>query len=418
MNKRKEVIWLFQTGEPLAADNGSYRAMRLQNLADKFSESKIEVRVITSKFFHQAKRFRTSRNFRREASPLIKYSLILSSGYRRNKSFARLLDHTLLAFSLSLWLLFHINERPKFIFIGFPPVEAAFILVLWGKMRALPTFLDVKDQWPSYITEQFSGSKKVIAEIVLGHLFYMARFSMKNATSVTSMSQSYIDWIYSFSGRTSNECMVVPLASRVNVLPESAALRDVGCWEKNSICFVGTLSSAFDFSVFKSIAKWLSRCDSSLCAKLLVCGEGPESDALKELYIDHPNVEFKGWVSGQELQQVYGQCFCSLSPYRNSPNFNDNVPNKVIDSLHFGVPVVTLLHGEVGMFINEEKCGAVIDNDETSIFEALDYVYENHHNGLNMSFRARQVAKLRFDPDAIYKAFCNYMIETSSKCSR
>ena len=37
----------------------------------------------------------------------------------------------------------------------------------------------------------------------------------------------------------------------------------------------------------------------------------------------------------------------TLAPYRSTSDFKMSIPNKIIDSLYFGLPIITSLKGEV-----------------------------------------------------------------------
>jgi hypothetical protein len=135
------TIWLLQTGEPLHIDKGNPRPMRAMNLANQLISRGHKVVIWSSNFYHQEKRHR-----KLDLKPIIlsnqlEIRLIPSPGYQRNIGFARLWDHLVLAYKLKKVLA---TERsvPDVAFIGYPPIEAAFILVSWLSRRSIPNLLD------------------------------------------------------------------------------------------------------------------------------------------------------------------------------------------------------------------------------------------------------------------------------------
>ena len=50
-----------------------------------------------------------------------------------------------------------------------------------------------------------------------------------------------------------------------------------------------------------------------------------------------------------------------MAPYRNTFDFQMSIPNKIIDSLFFGLPIITSLKGEVENLIKEYNVGYFCD---------------------------------------------------------
>jgi len=147
------IIWIFQTGEPLHIDNEDRRAMRCMNLADSLLMRGHQVRILSSRFYHQRKVHRKKHQLLDIQEKSLQYTLIDSPGYLSNISLARLFDHAVLAFNLLIYLVKE-SSSPHVCFIGSPPLEYAFIATLWAKVRGIPVILDVKDLWPEVIRHE------------------------------------------------------------------------------------------------------------------------------------------------------------------------------------------------------------------------------------------------------------------------
>ena len=98
-------IWILQTGEPLPCDK-NIRAMRAINLSDSLQKENHKTLLISSNFNHSQKIFRVKISFLK--SHIIHEGIILinSSGYKRNISIARLIDHFVLSINLLRFLIF------------------------------------------------------------------------------------------------------------------------------------------------------------------------------------------------------------------------------------------------------------------------------------------------------------------------
>ena len=52
------LVWILQTGEPLNCDGNQLRSMRAINLSKELVSKGHRVEIISTRFFHQEKRFR------------------------------------------------------------------------------------------------------------------------------------------------------------------------------------------------------------------------------------------------------------------------------------------------------------------------------------------------------------------------
>ena len=356
-------VWLLQTGEPLHIDIGASRPMRAMNLANALVESGHEVVLWSSAFYHQEKRHRVQGSERIILSPFLEIRLIPSPGYKRNIGLGRLWDHAILARNLSRELEVETN-RPDVAFIGFPPIEAAAVMTRWLAARGIPCVVDVKDQWPSIFIDALPAVFKRIGRIALIPYFYYGRRSFRDAIALTSMASDFLQWAAEFAGREISELdRVVPLTTSTGQV-SNAELEEAGRWwdqrgvnadGKFRVCFIGSHSRAFDIGPVAKAAKELAQTEKD--CQFVLCGDGEESSAWKEQMACLDNVLFPGWVDRPKIEALALRSNAALAPYHNSDNFTMNVPNKVIDSLALGLPVLSPLHGEVRRLILHFKVG-------------------------------------------------------------
>ena len=139
------LVWILQTGEPLNCDGNQLRPMRAINLSNALVSKGHKVEIISTRFFHQKKRFR--KNIKNNNLKGIKETLIYSPGYKSNISFKRLFDHHILSFNLLINLL-KSKEKPDIMFVGFPPIEWSLISICYSFFKSIPIIIDVKDLCP------------------------------------------------------------------------------------------------------------------------------------------------------------------------------------------------------------------------------------------------------------------------------
>ena len=193
-------VWIFQTGEPLHIDGNHVRGMRAMNLADSLLSNGHSVTIWTSSFVHYEKKHR-SKSFKKiSVGKNLKICLVPSLGYEKHIGFRRLLDHFQLAYNLRKQLK---KEKvvPDVAFVGYPPVEFAYIASAWLKHKGIPFMLDAKDQWPHIFLDPVPKTLRPLARIMFAPYFYLGQMAMRNASSFCSMTQSFLNWMEEFSGR-------------------------------------------------------------------------------------------------------------------------------------------------------------------------------------------------------------------------
>ena len=119
-------IWILQTGEPLHINNVSLRPMRAMNLSNKLVDKGHQVVLISSAFNHQEKKHLATKYTIHKINNNLEIRLIPSCGYKKHIGFKRLLDHFQLAWNLNK-ILTKEKSIPDIAFIGYPPIEAAFV---------------------------------------------------------------------------------------------------------------------------------------------------------------------------------------------------------------------------------------------------------------------------------------------------
>ena len=81
------------------------------------------------------------------------------------------------------------------------------------------------------------------------------------------------------------------------------------------------------------------------------------------------NVFFPGWVNYNKLLALKNLSIATLAPYRNTFDFQMSIPNKIIDSLSLGLPIITALKGEVEGLIKENNVGYFCEDNISWTFQ-------------------------------------------------
>ena len=350
-------IWILQTGEPLHCDAGSPRPMRAMNLANALIDAGHKVVIWSTSFYHQEKRHRVSGSQRVNVSESLEIRLLDSPGYQRNIGLGRLWDHALLARNLVKQLKVE-DSVPDVAFVGYPPIETAAVMTRWLASRKVPCMVDVKDQWPVIFIDVLPAALKNFGRIALSPYFYYGRRALLNATGLTSMADGFLDWAAGFAGRALGDLdRLAPLTIPTGQITD-AELQDAGSWWDQQgihsdgtqrICFIGSHSNAFDMELVIQTAKSMDA--AGYPCQFVLCGQGENSMAWKEKAANLTNVYFPGWIDRARFEALARRSCAALAPYHNSDDFVLSVPNKVIDYLSLGLPVLSPLRGEVSSLV-------------------------------------------------------------------
>lgn len=409
------IIWIFQTGEPLQCDENNSRPMRAINLSEKLINSGHRVVLWSSSFYHQEKIHRSRHYKIHNISDNLEIRLIPSCGYKRHVGIGRLVDHAQLAWNLQA-LLKKEMKAPNVAFIGYPPIEASAVMSRWLKKRDVPTMLDVKDLWPSIFVDEFPKVFKPLARILLHPYFYLAKRTMREVNGISTMSRGFLNWCLAFADKPQsiNDRVVrlTTLSSKLN----TAELDSAKLWWKKlgvnpdrpKVFFTGTFSTAFDFDQIYSAARVTDNC------QFVLCGHGPCLEKTRELMKDLPNVIFPGWIDRFQMESLANMSIATLAPYKNVDNFILNIPNKIVDSLLLGLPILSPLKGEVETLITKRKIGFSY-NDNNPLAGCIQSLVDDEKLRNLMSINAKRLYEQEFEFNKVYDGLVNHLEEMAIK---
>jgi glycosyltransferase involved in cell wall biosynthesis len=414
------TVWVFQTGEPLPSDDGEFRPMRAINLSNALVEAGHNVVIWSSAFNHQKKTHRSKEFNSIILSESLMVNLIPSPGYKKNISTARLLDHFILAKNFKKLLKLE-KKRPDVVFIGYPPIEAAYILTQWLKSQNIPCLLDVKDQWPSFMVDALPNKIKAMGRIFFSPYFFIAKKTMRDATGLSAMAEDFLDWALNFSKRQKTALdIVVPLTAPNHMSLEGDLVSALKWWSsigvtdngKMKIMFVGSHYPSLDFStIFEAAGYFL---DSEIDCDFIICGNGELTAGLKKIARRFSNVFLPGWVDRPKIEALASLSSASISPFRNIDSYIKSLPNKVIDSLSFGLPILSPLQGEVQRLIESEEVGLVyIEGSGKSLFQCINKLISSPELSKKLSLNAINLYNNKFSYEIVYGGLVNHINQLS-----
>jgi len=408
------IIWIFQSGEPLHSDTDSPRPMRAMNLANELTKRGHKVILWSSAFFHQSKIHRSKTYKEIRISDNLTIRLIPSSGYKTNISISRFYDHFLLAWNLRKNLKLE-NNGPDVAFIGFPPIEAAFVMSNWLKKRDIPFLLDVKDQWPNILVESFPKPLRFVARSLLSPYYFMAKKAMQNATGISTHTDGFLSWALKFSNKM--QCKydyIAPLTGPDDKIQPDIMSNALTWWAdmgivlspKFRIIFVGSFSRAFNFEDIFSASLELS--EQKIDCEFILCGDGDKDRELRLKAEQYDNIRIIGWIDRPKIKALSDTADATIAPYKSTEDFTISIPNKIIDSLMLGLPILSPLEGEVASIIEKHSVGYKYGED-ISLTESIKTMISETSSNKHLSDNALDLYKSEFEYSKVYSGLVAHL---------
>ena len=405
-------VWIVTVGEPLPTDSGSPRLLRTGLLANLFRYHGHDVVWWTSNFDHQAKRMRAT--FESTDSSCLGYEirLLRGCGYVQNISFRRILDHLLLAAAFKRQAPYEMV--PDIILSSYPTIELCNAVLDFARVKNIPVVVDIRDLWPDIFINVAPNWAKVLMRTFLYPMMRASRRVCSRATAITGITEAFVDWGLARAGRSRHDWdRSYPLAYFSKNF-DSAELANARLqWDSLGlgsgqpiVCFFGTLGNQFDIPCLIAAARMLINTP----LKIVVCGVGDRLHEYRNMALDLPLLYFPGWVDGPAINVLMERSIAGLAPYYNEMSFTMSIPNKIIEYLSGGLPVVTTLNGEVEKLLNVNKCGIFVpEGDPFSLSNALRSLLTDPLMRKKMACNAINLYKRQFVAEEVYGRFIQHL---------
>jgi glycosyltransferase involved in cell wall biosynthesis len=399
-------IWILQTGEPLHIDSAGLRPMRAMNLSNALVANGHRVVLWSSDFDHFSKKHRTGKTSTIQYSENLEIRLISSRGYKSHVGLSRLFDHAQLAFNLRKEL--KDQNPPDVAFIGYPPIETAWVMTNWLFRRRIPTLLDVKDAWPDVLLRAFPTKLQLLAKIALIPYFFIAKNIFKKSTGLCSVTQPFLDWSLNKADRSQSEFdfvapLTTPLANfnDADITEAEKWLDAKGVEDDGRIrgSFVGTLNSAFDFQPIIEAAILTS-------TLFVIAGDGPEAENLKASTFQIQNIIMLGWINSVQAHVLSKRSSFMLAPLKDLADFKMSVPNKFYDAMAHGLPIVTSITGFAKNLVIQENIG-ITYSDSESLCKVINKIESDLLD--EMSTNSLNLYKKNFSFQIVYSKLINHL---------
>lgn len=409
-------VWLVTIGEPLPIGGVNVRLLRAGLLAEKLISRGHQVLWWTSTFDHSKKQhlFLTDRKI--DLSESFCLYLLHACAYKKNISLQRILNHMGVANKFRRYS--RVEEAPEVILCSMPILELGLEAVRYGNRQNIPVILDLRDMWPDIFMNVVPKNYRWFLKKLLTPLFSKMRTACQGATAITGITQGYVEWGLQYAERARirlDKDFPMGYSSKPPV-PEMIKEAE-SFWKKLDvyadnkefvICLFSSMVRQFELETVLSAARHLSKTGKRF--RFVLCGRGEALEYFKKIAKGCDNVLFPGWVDKAEIWTLMRIAQAGLAPYRSTEDFVISIPNKVIEYMSAGLPIISSLRGTVQELLSQHEIGLTYENENVdSLYHILCDLYDNPEKLKIMSINSQILFKERFDAERVYTDMCDYL---------
>ena len=403
-------IWLVTVGEPLPTDSeGCERLLRTGILANILVKAGHSVLWWNSTFNHTKKEHRSVKDELINLSNSFSVQLLRGCGYNKNVSLTRIIDHFILARKFTKLSKQH--HSPDLILCSFPPIELANAVTKYGKINRVPVFVDIRDLWPDLFEEVLPPVKRFLCKPLLSWMNFITIETLKRADGILGNSDGFVGWGLKKAGRIASDLdSSFPHGYSDDEPSGQAKVRSLQFWRSHGIskddriftaCFFGAIGTNSRIELVIEAAKKLD----SKYFRFIICGKGD----LSNHYKTDVSVIFPGWVNASDIWTLMRMSNVGLVLYSSNVGYVSNMPNKPIEYLSAGLPLVSCLEGFLKDFIEQYKCG--INFNPSGLSDTLIQLRNNPDLLSEMSNNARNVFLEKFEAKKIYSSMIDHLLK-------
>ncbi len=406
-------IWLTTVGEPLPVGAAADRLWRTGLLAEILAERGHEVLWWTSTVDHIRKKLFVKGEPRIHSRTGASIQFLEGRLYRRNVSISRLLNH--IEIGRRFRELSRGEPRPDVILCSFPTIELSRECVQYARAAGVPVILDVRDLWPEIFLDLLPEFARGVGKIALRGIIQDATWALSSCDHLFAVSDRYLEWGLERAGRTRGAGDVVyPLAYRTT---DWSIADEVSLTKRLRICgvapqvplatFAGTFGRTYDLGTVIDAARLIAQ-RGRLSVQFVLCGAGERERLWRAAAAEVPGVAFPGWLPAGELACLLSRSAIGLASY--TTRAPQGIPNKVIEYLSAGIPVLCSLRGEARNLLESEGCGVFYEPNRAETLAAqVENLLAELDRRAAMGAAARDLFDRRFAAHRVYGAMASHL---------
>lgn len=402
-------IWLITIGEPLPNVSES-KKLRTALLADELVKRGHHILSFVSAYNHLKKEWVYQEDRTVKIRDNYYLQVIKGSGYRKNISLQRFIDHRIIARKFSKVAV--TIPKPDIIITSMPPHDLAHETVLFAKQNNIPVLVDIRDPWPDLFFQNFPSAFRKQIKFIFRNEFRMLKGAMKYANGLLATTSTLLDWGLKYAQRekSENDKVFYLGHKRKNDFAESLIdKKNIKTAKeldgKFIIFFVGTIANYHNPLILVHAAKKLLKKYSDI--HFVIAGDGELLNELKRESENLSNVSLLGWLNSNEIEFWLKKCTVGACI---TPKTIDIIPNKTGTYLSAKLPVISAFQGDLKKLVEKYQIGFNYPpNNVNELTKCILKLYEDKTLYTTMSENAKKVFTDMFDADKIYSEYANHI---------
>src|SRR6185503_13112353 len=131
---------------------------------------------------------------------------------------------------------------------------------------------------------------------------------------------------------------------------------------------------------------------------------------------DLKNVFFTGRLSRPAVGALLKASRIGIAPYLDIRNFRDNVPNKIVEYLSVGLPILSPLSGEVGQLLSGGAVGLhYAPGSAPALAGAMNHLAGDGELRRRFSSNARQIFMERYEAVGVHSRLTAYLEQLAGR---
>ena len=284
--------------------------------------------------------------------------------------------------------------KPDLIIASSTPLTVVLPALLAKGLRGIPFIFEIRDPWP-----ELPRAMGVLPAPLAPVFDTLANFACRHAAAVVALSDGMAETALA-RGADPARVQVIGNGCDLDLFgPHVAPWRppEAAPWEVLAL-YAGAHGRANGLGVVIEAASILAaRGETRL--RILLVGEGAEKTALIQQAAGLPNLTFLPPMPKHDVARLFAGSQIALHILANCPAFAEwTAPNKLMDGLAAGHPVISTAPGQAARLLADGGCGiAVPPGDAAGLAAALMNLVENPARRAAMGAAARSLAMRQHD---------------------
>jgi glycosyltransferase involved in cell wall biosynthesis len=405
---------MITVGEPLPIDGKNERLYRTGILSQLMADEGHEVTWWTSSFNHTKRAQRTTEQMAVRVSPNLTIRIVPEPGYSKSVSVRRILSHATCARRFRKMAM--ADPRPDVILVSYPTIELSRAAIRLGKKMDVPVVVDIRDLWPDIFLQIFPRGLRGLGKLCLWPYDYFARQVFRNADAIVAITAGIRDWGLTKAGREPGPLdRDFPFGYAAQEAPDPEATDARAFWASRgvtddnwNICFFGAIGKQTRFEPVIQAARLLQ--EELPQVRFIICGTGEMLPEYEQMAKGLSNVLFPGWVDKNQINTLMALSQMGLTAYPSSEDFLLSIPNKPIEYLSAGLPILSNIDGVLGALIRENRVGATYrSSDPSSLIDALGGLIDDPAAVDAMRAASHALFEREFDAQKVYSNYSEYL---------